>query len=325
MPISQAVSRISTIACLLGLILVPIDFMVYEGEEKHDGLLKNLAINFAGMAHAASSQEEAFPSHPPTQFAQIMPRPTERPNRIKIPKLPTPVPPGQVRKVTKAALLDQCQRLPKCKAQLQNAKRGVRPRSLFLPIQPGKILEEQELVPIPQGAPLAPRLQPRSEQVLPKERSTILSWLNPFNVSPVQAQSGFSLNLTLPDNWKSPDYYGGLMKLYGASYLGGFYLYDKSYISVNRLATENNPYVYLSTGALPSEGWYFINFQASQGKAKLRHHSRPRSIEAWNFTGNSCLVCDYLSLMYLGKGTHILYFWPDDSSFYIYGSSVHAF
>lgn len=328
MSTSQAITRISTIACLLGLILLPIDFSVSQWEKDHDGLLKNLAIVSVGLVHAAPSQEEVFPSQFSTQFAQILPRqsgkPEIRPKNMKIPKLPTPVPPGQVRKVTKAALLAQCQRLPKCKTQLQNAKRGLRPRSLFLPIQPGKIPEE-DLLPIPQRAPVTPRLQPRSEQIPPKERSTILSWLNPFDVSPVQAQNEFSLNLTLPDNWKSPEYYGGSMKVYGASYWGGFYLYDKKYISVNRLATENNPYVYLSTGALPAEGWYFINFQASRGKGKLRHHSRPRSFESWNFTGNSCEVCDYLSLMYLGKGTHILYFWPDDSSFYIYGSSINAF
>ena len=292
---AQTIRTISTFFCLLGLILfptLPTTVQRNGGQELRPKATRGITT---GLAYAASWPKKNSHTEPSIRLVNS----ADRGKAMN--KFPKPVPRGQIRKRTKEELITHCNRLPRCRAQLQKARKGLR---------------------LPNVRP--PR-KSRSSLESPNPQSNILSWLNPFDVSPVQAQSDFSLNIILPD-WKGPSIYSGSIKLYGASYWGGFYLYDKKIITLpGSHFAENNPHVQLYTGALPAEGWYFVNFQAGRGKAKsLRHNYRGQSIETWDFSNSSCSPCDYLALFYLKAGTHRFSFWPNDSSFYIYGVSVNS-
>lgn len=290
-------------------------------------LFDGLGTHSATMAHAAQPQEKGLTVDAPIQLAKVLGRPAgkkgESPEEKAIDSLEKPVPPGQVRKRSKAELVDQCNKQARCKAKLQEAQKskGKRPKNVRPAGEPGESSEEKALSQIPK--PTKPTPSPRqqkSELTLPEENATVLSWLNPFAVSTAHAQSAFSLHLTPQNRWSSTPY--GNLNLYGVTYWGNYYLYP-SLISTTSSLVENRPYVYFNL-SVPSEGWYLVNIQGGRGKAKLRHRSGP-IIETWDFTSQACSTCDYLTAEYLTAGYHYFYFWPDGTNMYFYSVSVDSY
>jgi hypothetical protein len=289
-------------------------------------LLEFLESPASTLAYAAPSQETAFTEDSPLHLAKFLGRPAAKPGDSPEEKamatLPKPVPPGQLRKASKAELLEQCNQIPKCSAKLQNAKQGRRPSNVLPAGKPGESPEEKELSTLPKPIPPASRRQPRSNLSLPEEESSLLSWLNPFAVSEARAQTAFSLYLTPQNRYSSTPF--GLMTIYGSGYTGSWRLYGNGFISVNRADVERKPYVYFATN-VPEEGWYLINFEAGRGKAKVRHQYNGPIIETWDFTNQSCSTCSYLTAEYLTAGWHSFYFWPDASDIYFYSASVDSY
>jgi len=289
-------------------------------------LLEFLESPASTLAYAARSQETAFTEGSPLHLAKFLGRPAAKPGDSPEEKamatLPKAVPPGQLRKASRAELLEQCNQIPKCSAKLQNAKQGKRPSNVLPAGKPGESPEEKELSTLPKPIPPAPRRQPRSDLSLPEEESTLLSWLNPFAVSEARAQTAFSLYLTPQNRYSSAPF--GLMTIYGSGYTGSWRLYGNGFISVNRADVEHKPYVYFATN-VPAEGWYLINFEAGRGKAKVRHQYNGPIIETWDFTNQSCSTCSYLTAEYLTAGWHYFYFWPDASDIYFYSASVDSY
>ena len=244
----------------------------------------------------------------------------ESPEDAQFKQLPKPVPPGQLRRPSKAELLDKCNKNPRCKAKLQAAKkRGPnKPRPAAREESP----EEKELKKLPKPVnPKARGRQPRSDLMLPENTNTLLSWLNPFQVDSVYAQSGVSINLTPGGPYTS----GSFMNLYGARvYRNNMYRLVASDTFFTTY-TENKPFAYF-VFSVPATGTYLVNVQASKGKAKMRHQYGGPIIDTWDFTAQSGSTFDYLTAEYLEQGRHIFYFWPDVSSnFYIYSGSLESY
>jgi hypothetical protein len=288
--------------------------------------LEVLGASYGDLANAALPHEPEFTGDSPLQQVKVLGRranqPGNSPEEKELNNLPKPIPPGQIRKASKAELLEQCNQIPKCSAKLQNAKQGRRPSNVLPAGKPGESPEEKEWSTLPKPIPPAPRRQPRSDLSLPEKESTLLSWLNPFAVSEARAQTAFSLYLTPQNRYSSTPF--GLITIYGSGYTGSWRLYGNGFISVNRSDVEHKPYVYFATN-VPAEGWYLINFEAGRGKAKVRHQYNGPIIETWDFTNQSCSTCSYLTAEYLTAGWHYFYFWPDASDIYFYSASVDSY
>jgi hypothetical protein len=244
----------------------------------------------------------------------------ESPEEAQFKQLPKPVPPGQLRRPSKAELLDKCTKNPKCKAKLQAAKkRGPnKPRPAAREESP----EDKELKKLPKPTnPKARGQQPRSDLMLPDNPETLLSWLNPFQVDSVYAQSAVSINLTPGGPYRS----GSYMALSGVRVYteNRFYVYRRDSFPGYANA-ENKPHVYLRL-QVPATGTYFVSVQAGRGKAKMRHQSGGPIIDTWDFTAQPYGTYDYLTAEYLEQCVHSFYFWPDDSSFYIYSASLESY
>ena len=244
----------------------------------------------------------------------------ESPEEAQLKQLPKPVPPGQLRRPSKAELLDKCNKNPRCKAKLQAAKkRGPnKPR----PADREESPEDKELKKLPK--PINPKVrgrQPRSNLMMPEGTNTLLSWLNPFQVAPVYAQSAVSINLTPGGPYTS----GSFMNLYGARvYHSARYRLVASDTFFTTY-TENKPFAYFRF-SVPATGTYLVNVQASKGKAKMRHQYGGPIIDTWDFSAQPSGTYDYLTAEYLEQGGHTFYFWPDVSShFYIYSGSLESY
>jgi hypothetical protein len=244
----------------------------------------------------------------------------ESPEEAQLKQLPKPVPPGQLRRPSKAELLDKCTKSPKCKAKLQAAKkRGPnKPRPAAREESP----EDKELKKLPKPTnPKARGQQPRSDLMLPAKAQTLLSWLNPFQVDSVYAQSAVSINLTPGGPYTS----GSYMTLYAARvyYNNRFYFSSRDSFP-NYPNSENKPFAFLRF-SVPATGTYLVNVQAGRGKAKMRHQSNGPIIDTWDFTAQPSGTYDYLTAEYLEQGVQYFYFWPDGSSFYIYSASLESY
>ena len=300
-----------------GLTFSPVRWM-------QEVLLVSLGSRSADIAHAAQPQGAALTPDSPMQLAKALGRPAAKKGESReekeIGKIGKPVPPGQIRKRSKAELIDQCNKQAKCKAKLRAAQnsKGKRPKNVRAAGRKGESPEEQGLSKIPKPVKPSPRQQ-KSELILPEESSPLLSWLNPFAVSPAHAQSAYSFHLALPNQYSSTPY--ARLVTYGMSYWGSWYLYP-TYVSTQATLSENKPYIYLST-TVPSDGWYLINFQAGRGKAKLRHRGGP-IIETWDFSSQTCSRCDYLTAEYLTAGYHYFYFWAE-TNMYVYSASGNSY
>jgi hypothetical protein len=176
------------------------------------GLLKTLSVTPA--VAQAGPLEIREPGLASFQVAKRI-RPAakkESPEEAQLKKMPKPVPPGQLRRSSKAERLDKCTKNPKCQAKLKTAKkRGPnKPRSAAREESP----EDKALKKLPKPVnPKARARQPRSDLMLPEDNNTLLSWLNPFQVSPVYAQSAVSINVTPGGPYAS----NGYLLLFGAN------------------------------------------------------------------------------------------------------------
>jgi len=230
----------------------------------------------------------------------------ERPEEAQLKKMPPPVLPGQMRRPSKAGLLDKCMKNPRCRAKFQAAKkRGPnKPRPAAREESP----EDKELKKLLKPVnPKARRLRPRSDLMLPEDTHTLLSWLNPFQVDPVYAQSAvFSIHLTPGGPWVGQSY----MVLYGAT------AHPNNEFSLiasgpqNTRNSQNKSYAYYKL-IVPTTGTYLLNVQAGRGKAVLRHQPDGPIIARWDFMAPPYRpVHDYITAEYLAQGSHGFYFGP---------------
>ena len=243
----------------------------------------------------------------------------ESPEDAQLKKLPPPVPPGQLRRPTKAQLLDKCAKNPHCKAKLQKATQ--RGPNKPLPAAREESPEDKELKTLPKPTnPKARGPQPHGDLLMPEDRQTLLSWLNPFQVDSVYAQSAVSIYLTPAGPYTS----GSYMSLYGARVYNNnrYYLYYLD--SFSTPTSENKPFAYLRF-TVPATGTYLVNVQGTNGKAKIRHQSNGPIIDTWDFTAQPYGTYDYLTAEYLEQGYHYFYFWPDGSGFYVYSASLESY
>ena len=323
----KTVKMTTAILGLLGVAFLASGLTISPVRWTQEVLLASLGVRSADIVHAAQPQEGALTTDSPLQLAKVLGRLAgkkgESPEEKEIGNLGKPVPPGQIHKRSKTELLDQCNKLARCKAKLQAAKKGKRPAKVLPAGKKGESPEEKALSKIPKPAKPTPRYrQQKSELGLPDDNATLLSWLNPFAVPSAHAQSAFSLYLAPPNRYSSSPY--GFFKLYGAAYWGSYYLYGGGHTTIRNTNSENKPMVYFGT-TVPADGWYLINVQGGRGKAKLRHRSNGPIIETWDFTTQSCYRCDYLTAEYLTAGYHYFYFWPDGSNMYFYSMSVDSY
>jgi|GEM_PF-6668935 len=240
----------------------------------------------------------------------------ESPEEAQLKKMPPPMPPGQVRRPSKAELLDKCLKTPNCQVKANEVQQGdpTKPRSAAREESP----EEKEMKQLPQPIPpKASHQQPRSDLRMPDNTQRLLSWLNPFQVDPVYAGPAESINVTPGGPYAS----SGYMLLLGARvYYNNHYLLV-SYDSVSNSNSENKPYAFLRF-SVPTTGTYLINVQASRGKAKLRHQYNGPIIGTWDFTTKPYGTYDYVTKDNLAQGTHYFYFWPEESYIYVYSASL---
>ena len=214
---------------------------------------------------------------------------------------------GRRGRPTKAQLIDQCNKRPQCKSKLKAAmKRGSnKPR----PAARGKRPKELMFRTQPQiSTPMARLQKPKSDPQWPTEASGLLSWLNPFQVAPVYADSGVSIHLT-PGSGSARS----TMELWGATVRNGnHFSLNSGYKFVSplpKVVAENRPFAFLHFW-VPATDTYLVNVRASSGSAKLRHFSLGQP-ETFHFPKNHTIMRDYLTAEYLGKGEHYFYFWAD--------------
>lgn len=244
----------------------------------------------------------------------------ESPEDAELKKQPSPIPPGQLRRPSKAELLDKCGKNAHCKAKLQKAQQ--RGPNKPLPPAQEESPQDKELKNLPKAhSPRGPHQSSDGNFLMPEDNQPLLSWLNPFQVAPAYAQSGVSTFLTPAGPYTNNSY----LTLYGARvYYNGRYRFVSA-DPFNYLTTENNPFAYLRF-SVPTTGTYLINVQASNGKAKIRHLSNGPIIDSWDFTAEPYGTYDYLTAEYLAQGYHSFYFWPDEgSSFYFYSASLESY
>ena len=325
-PVIMAMGMLS----LLGGIFLASELPLSPTQWMQGVVLNVLGVSSPAIAHATPPPKEGLSTGSPIHLAKVLGRPAGKKGESweekELGELGKPIPPGQVRKRSKAELLDKCNKQPRCRAKLQAAQKskGKRPsKNVRSAGKEGESPEEKALSKLPKPDNPKPRgSNQRSEFRLSEENTPLLSWLNPFSVAPAYAQSAFSQYFTPENRYSSSPY--GYITLFGASYWGSWYLYGTGFVTMNATNSENKPYVYLLT-TIPSEGWYLVNFEAGRGKAKVRHRSSGPIIETWDFTSQSCNPCDYLTAEYLTAGSQYFYFWPDNSSMYFYSASIDAY
>ena len=234
-----------------------------------------------------------------------------------------PTPPGQQKRASKAELIDACNKQPKCRAKMQAAKSGKKPKNRK-PAAREESPEDKALKQLPKPAQAAPGRQRSQNQILRPELTTSLwEWLNPFAVTEAFAQSAVSIQLDPINNRNSTPL--SYLYLYGNNTYGSNWFYLSGYWDLNSPNTENQPYAYVRFSA-PTAGYYIIDFRAFRGKAKLRHQYNGPIIETWDFLSQGCSPCNYATLEYLEVGNHYFYFWPEgNSAFYFGGVGITSY
>ena len=310
-------------------------------------LLETLSVTPAVVqANQIENSERGLPS---LQVAKDVRRAAKRkpPGAAQL----SPAPSGQMRSLSKAELLDICQKRPRCRAKLQAAqKRGSnKPRPAMI----GKSREAAQLRSLPPGQmhplskaelldacrkqlqcreklrtvpkrgsnkPVTPkprRGQPRSDLMSPEDtKAALLSWLNPFQVDPVYALSApFKINLKPA----GPIIKGSYMELWGASVSpGNIYVLQDTVISKHGAKAKG--FLHFQ---VPATGTYIINVRSTWGEAKL-HSKHKGIIDTWNFTGQPNGYYNYVTIMNLTKGVPAnIYFSPlNHSNLTVYGVSL---
>ena len=234
------------------------------------------------------------------------------PEELEEKKLPKPVPPGQIKRPSKADLINECNKQPKCRAKMQAAKSGKKPKNRR-PAAREENPEEKAFKQLPKPVQKVPGQQRSQSDFLPPTQGTsFLSWLNPFGASEAFAQSPVSVHLTPQNNYNSTPY-SRLRGYWVIMYAPTRYYINGGYNISNYPRTENKPFGWVQFNA-PTAGYYIIDFQGSRSKAKLRHQASGPIIETWDLTSQSCSTCNYATMEYLEQGNHYFYFWPEGTS-----------
>ncbi|MDH4194765.1 MAG: hypothetical protein OEV70_11520 [Nitrospirota bacterium] len=209
---------------------------------------------------------------------------------------------GMAQFSSQAQLLEKCQKMPACLAKLEAITSGQRKP---LPAFRGETQGKQE---------------PRSDIRLPEESPSLLSWLNPFLVTPAYAQTPVSVRLK-PGSYSPPNSFS----LYAAELAsdGRVYLNGTDYLAQTGNVNENNPNAILVFYA-PNVGQYLINVvglgEEGKGKAIIAHNTPQNKIEDWDFSSlpypvyDSTGQWDYLTAELLEPGYHYFYFRPQEGS-----------
>lgn len=248
----------------------------------------------------------------------------ESPEEAQQKKLPKPVPPGQVKRASKSDLINACNQQPKCRAKMQAAKSGKKPKNRR-PAAREESPEEKTFKQLPKPAQQAPgRQQSQNDFLRPVLGNSLFEWLNPFAASEAYAQSSVSVSLTPLSNYISTPY--SLLRGYGVVMYSSSYYYLNGYYNISSFSrTENKPYVY-SLFRAPASGYYIIDFTGSRNKAKLKHQSNGPIIETWDLLSQSCGQCNYATMEYLEEGYHYFYFYPEgNAALYVYGLDITSY
>jgi hypothetical protein len=259
----------------------------------------------------------------------MKPRPAAKeksPQDVKEEKFPKPLSRGQVKRSSKAQLIDKCKRQPKCMAKLQNAQKGQRPKKPR-PTAKEESPQDKELkkFPRPQKPQSLPR-GPRSEIIFPDKLPGLLSWLNPFEAEVAHAQTATSLFFT-PGNGYSASPYATLYLYGGRLDPNGIYLlYGHWEIPSFASYSDSRGFSYLRFTA-PATGYYILSFSGGRAKAKLRHQYGGPIIETWDFSASSTATVDYATMEYLAQGSHNFYFFPEPGAnyLYVYSASLESY
>jgi hypothetical protein len=247
----------------------------------------------------------------------------ESPEDLQHKQLPKAAPPGELKRASKADLINECNKQPKCRAEMQAAKSGKKPKNPR-PAAREESPEEKAIKQLPQPAQNAPgRQRSQSDFLRPTQGTSLLGWLNPFGASEAFAQSTVSVHLDPQNSYNGTPY--SRMYGYGVIMFSPTYCYLNGSVTWTNPNTEDQPYAYVFFQA-PAAGYYIIDFKASRGRAKLRHQSNGPIIDTWDLTSQSCYSCDYATMEYLEQGNHYLYFWPDGNyGLYLYSVDITSY
>ena len=226
-------------------------------------------------------------------------------------QFPPPPRPGDLRALSQAELEQWCLKNPRCGQKLNQARQGNRSSvplpAMTVPSQEERFLKPQ--LPVLPAPGLLPPSGPRSHVPGPVER--FLSWINPFAVDLVWAQTPLSITLT-PDRRSNPSPLAALI-LNGGMVSPAAYSILYNGFSTDQPLADNKPYVWVNV-ILPAAGYYLVDVAASPSLTKLRHYSS-QSIDTWdNRAGCAGLsVCHYVTVDLYAAGGHLWYFWADPS------------
>lgn len=263
-------------------------------------------------------QKEVIGEQPLQIAARRLPGAKDKsPQEVELEKLPKPLPPGQVKRHSKAELLDACLNQPKCRAKHEKAVagKGQRPKNALPGLREESPQDKElQLLPQPQNPQSSPR-GPKSDLFMPETSSGLLSWLNPFGASIAHAATPVNIHLTPGGGYVGGNY----VAMYGA-YLnpnGSNYLYSSWSNSQFASYSNNLPFAYVRF-YVASGGYYDLSFKATNGKMKLRHQYNGPIIEEWDFstppTGWPGL---YATKEWLDPGYHYFYFFQAPGSNYV--------
>ena len=136
---------------LLGVVFLASGLTISPMRWMQEVLLDALGTHSATIAYAAQPQGKALTADAPMQLAKVLGRlagkKSESREEKEIAKRGKPVPPGQVRKRSKAELVDQCNKQARCRAKLQGAQKGkgTRPKNVRPAGKRGESPEEKAL------------------------------------------------------------------------------------------------------------------------------------------------------------------------------------
>lgn len=217
---------------------------------------------------------------------------------------------GKKQRLTKKQKLDLCARDPQCRATLEAANKGKRPKPVPAVI-PGSLEDKMHKRSLP---PKAKKPRRQRSDLQEESSSSLLSWLNPFSVSVAEAQTappGF------PVRAEAPFYIvpGKLeMRNYGGMTRGGDYYLYKNWPGPSSAVTGNNGRNYIPFNVtVPVQGYYIIDVEGTPARA---HVNIPYNATPYNYPDFSTQPAGseqhYVSIHYLAAGSHWFYFWIDN-------------
>ncbi|MDH4194766.1 MAG: hypothetical protein OEV70_11525 [Nitrospirota bacterium] len=227
----------------------------------------------------------------------------------KVPQKPKPINPSQ------AGLLADCMKRPDCAAELDAFKKGkIKPPPTPFQGELPEELKKKQRNKKGQGP-----VQPRSDIRLPEESPSLLSWLNPFLVTPAYAQTASNVITVYPGQLGYQPPPGNTMDLYGVYLTSGWEIFDARYYYKSLCTVcQNHPYALL-VFTVPQNGVYNIEvnaFVAGSRKATIYHantDNRPGIVKTWD-DATIYAWASYTASKTLFKGENKFYFWPNSNA-----------